>query len=424
MAEPPFPYPLPNPLERLHVHDGLMMNADRWQIAHRYHRLRQNVHYQALYQPGIVYGLGVKVISPPQSSSLRYRSIDQQQGETRWLEIQPGIAIDIAGNPIIVDPKTDRTYRIAIDPPTTGKCIVYLVVSYVDPDALEHQTHKLTTPELFRFDQKTNPPNAQEVELCRVELSPGGVFLKMPQNVFAPGVNEINLLHRVQAQARSQIHVRVGAIAPRLDADAGENCEYLIRSLPALYSTFQGDVLKSVELTDQTQYDTCDLLFAHSETLISLSKTARALEILKHYCDTGGVLLLETVSPDSELENQTQQIINLLQPQQQRQPQPIPEQVLLWSDLEGVAMSPQHSLRTQPFLFTVPPTMQKTTMQIAADGGVIWVKGPLSEAWGIRGSCSRNDIRAAQELGINFLYFAWRRRHLTQLMQWPDAESI
>jgi hypothetical protein len=418
MTNYPFPYPQPNPLERLHVHDGLMMNAERWQIAHRYHRYRQNVHYQALYQPGIVCGLGVKVIQPPQNSSLRYRAADQQQGECRWLEIQPGVAIDVEGNPIIVDAKTDRTYRIAITPPSRGNCTVYLVVSYVDPDALEYQPHQLTIPELFRFDQKTHPPSDREVELCRIELEPEGVFLKMPQNMFAPGVNEINLLHRTQAQTRAQTYVQVGAIAPHSEPYAGENCDYLIRSLPALFPAFRGEVARAIDLTDRTQCHACDLLFASAETLLSFSSNSSAIESLRRYFSTGGVLLVESI--DSALDDRIQEMLRLWR----SPPAPLQQHLLStpssWFNLEnGDLLAPQHPLRTEPFVFAVPPAFGET-LQIFVGESVIWVKGTLSKAWGIRGAFSRSEIRTAQELGINFLYFARQRRHLTELMHWTD----
>lgn len=427
MVDQPIPYPLPKPLERLYVHEGLMMNAERWQIAHRYHRQRQNLQYQALYQPGIVYGLGVKVIEPPQSSLLRYRSVDEQQKESRWLEIQPGIALDIEGNPIVVDPNTDRTYRIAIDPPTTDKITVYVVVSYVDPDTLEYQPNKLTIPERFRFDQKTSPPNEREVELCRVDLAPGGVFLKTPKDIFSPGVNELNLLHRVQAQSRSQTYVHLGVIAPDPEhyTYTYENCQHLMQSLSALYPTLQGTLYpltqgstsRYINLRNSKQCHACDLLFAHAERLVNLN-TSEELETLKTYLETGGVLLVESPTNHSELDRQVREILQELQPQSNQPPELSSETVSPWSDLhQEVSLPPNHPLQSQPFTFASPPILNATTLQVAVTEGIILVKGALSGAWGIRENFSRSDIRAAQELGINFLYFAWQRRHLIQLMR-------
>ena len=428
MADQSFPYPPPHPLERLYVHDGLMMTADRWRLAHRYHRHRQNLHYQALYQPGVVYGLGVKLIPPPQNSSLHYRALDAQQGDARWLEIQPGIAIDIEGNPIVVDPGTNRTYRIAFDAPTLGKRTVYVVVKYIDPDALQYEQIPLTISERFRFDQTTSPPGEHEVELCRIELAPGRVDLKVPENVFSPGVNEINVLHRVQAQLRAKTYIKFGVITPcsEQDAYAHENCSYLVQSLLTLYPDFRGEIYslepssQFVNLTDKKQCQACDLLYASAESLLSFNQHEDVMEILKCYLDRGGTLLVETPFNNSERERSIRAMLSSLQHQSQLSPQRVSsgEADLSWSNLTYEYPLPsQHPLRTQPFTFTFPPSFKGTALQISASQGVILVKGTLSEAWGVQGGFLRDEIRTAQELGINFLYFAWQRRHFSRLIQ-------
>ncbi len=67
----------------------------QWLKVQEYHRPRQNFHYQALHQPGIVCGLGVKIITPDSQVPEAYK-------DGRGIQIQPGIAIDLQGNPIIV----------------------------------------------------------------------------------------------------------------------------------------------------------------------------------------------------------------------------------------------------------------------------------------------------------------------------------
>ena len=57
--------PIIAPLMRLAVRNGLLLDAERRQVAHDYHRQRQNLYYQALHLPGIVHGLAVTVIDPP-----------------------------------------------------------------------------------------------------------------------------------------------------------------------------------------------------------------------------------------------------------------------------------------------------------------------------------------------------------------------
>ena len=47
------------------------------------------------------------------------------------------------------------------------------------------------------------------------------------------------------------------------------------------------------------------------------------------------------------------------------------------------------------------------------------VYGNLASLWGLDDqlSLSREQIRSAQELGINILHYAWKRRNFTQLQE-------
>jgi hypothetical protein len=78
-----------------------------------------------------------------------------------------------------------------------------------------------------------------------------------------------------------------------------------------------------------------------------------------------------------------------------------------------------HPLRTQPFLFAALPTINEQPIQLLTGGGIIVIIGNLSIAWGLDETLSipRETIRTAQEMGINILHFAWRRRQLMQAMQ-------
>ena len=194
-----------------------MMNAKRWQVMESYHRRRQNLQYQSLHQPGIVCGLGVRVIDAP-------TAIDDRFKDDRWLEIQPGMAIDQEGNPIIVasaapanrarSAQEDSSLRFRINStPTLGRTLtVYIVVSYAEPTAPPHQNAEVIR-EWFRFDQLTHPPTGNQVELCRIQLQEP-IALKNPQTVLFPGLNELDFRHRQQAQVRPQAMIRVAQLKP------------------------------------------------------------------------------------------------------------------------------------------------------------------------------------------------------------------
>jgi hypothetical protein len=73
-----------------------------------------------------------------------------------------------------------------------------------------------------------------------------------------------------------------------------------------------------------------------------------------------------------------------------------------------------HSFKTQPFLFAALP---KYIKNIYYSEGIIVVLGSLSKVWGGEfEELPRNDIRTAQELGINMLNFAWERRNMMKLL--------
>lgn len=189
----PFEPPLIKSFERLQASDGLLINAERWRRAHEYHRQRQNTHYQSLNQPGIVCGLGVRVIPAPSTVKAEYR-------DQRWVQIQPGIAIDLVGNLIVVPRTID--FRIATVVAGSETVMIYLVVSYVDPEELRRDGQNEIVQETFRVDEKSSPPLAKEVEICRILLQAGQVSITQPTDVFFPGYNNIDLRYRTQAQAR------------------------------------------------------------------------------------------------------------------------------------------------------------------------------------------------------------------------------
>jgi hypothetical protein len=89
-----------------------------------------------------------------------------QYRDGRWLQIQPGIAIDLVGNPIVVPEPIE--FRISSENLTPDSISVYLVVSYVNPEKLRRKEQREIIQETFRIDEKTNPPGDLEVELCRI----------------------------------------------------------------------------------------------------------------------------------------------------------------------------------------------------------------------------------------------------------------
>ena len=402
-----FPPPPIDPFKRLHIYDGLMMNRQRWLLAHDYHRRRQNVHYQSLNQPGIVCGLGVRLITPPAEVVSKFR-------DRRWLEIQPGIAIDVEGNPIVVDEAIDRTYRIKTEAPVTGTLTVYLVVSYVEPDNPERQQNTEVLREWFRFDEKTHPPSAKEIEVCRIELQPGTVKLENPSDVLFPEFNQLDLRYRIQAKARPQAVIKIAQMKQKETGDGYdkdrqklsdrylENISFLIQSVAALYPHLQAETkIGQISLQAPKSVAAYDLLYLADWQIVELDEAE--IYTLNTYLKTGGIILMDSPTNNEFLVGSIKHIIT----------QELETDLHSWQEL-----SRNHPLRSQPFLFAALPNINQSPVQVWQGGGIILATGTLSNSWGLDdGSLNRNDIRTAQELGINFLHFALCRRQMTQLIQ-------
>lgn len=460
----PWPPPLIKPFDRLQVTDGLLMDAQRWRLAHDYHRQRQNMQYQSLNQPGIVCGLGISVIAPPADVREQYR-------DGRWVQIQPGLAIDLFGNFIVVT--EPENYRIVSENRSAKPLIVYLTASYVDPERLHRKQLGEILRETFRLDEKSNPPSETEVELCRILLPPSveenvpaTVQLEHPTDVFFPSYNNIDLRYRAQARSRPQSVVRVAQVMNRYAPENSvSHLPYLLQSVEALYPAMTAtDEIAQVPLSPSAvnQLVGYDLLYLQAGSSLSLNDAA--LEALNAYLASGGVLLVDVATQGTRLEELSlvkQQLqdaiarLNLaartpasigsdnpitalgeINPEleaefkatQAELEEEIHKTCLVFSQLSQQLGTPlenleklifNHPLRTQPFLFSALPTINEQPIQIMVGGGIIILVGDLSSAWGLDANrpVSRETIRTAQELGINLLHFAWRKRQLTPLPQ-------
>ncbi|NJM75979.1 MAG: hypothetical protein HC852_09555 [Acaryochloridaceae cyanobacterium RU_4_10] len=431
------------PFQRLQVSDGLLINAERWQQAHRYHRQRQNIQYQALNQGGIVWGLGICEIAPPTDIADEFR-------DRRWLEIQPGLAIDAQGNPIVV-PQA-MAFRIASAPPAQGLQFVYLSLRYVDPDTLQGQSDREFVSETFRIEETATPPQGTQVELCRILLQPGEVQLQSSLNVLAPGINQLDLRNRMTAQARAPLDIKVALTAQGLTPEGidaiATHFSSLFRSFPALYPAMQGTSITPVNLQPEELHSLAPhLLYLTYPQFLSLTPAAR--DTLRQYLATGAIVWIEISAQDAKIADfsAVRQQLNVaianLSPKpefddirQDLEAESLEMQTLIdryvlncsapiWDMAQQMGLPdesadfPNHPLQNQPFLFGQLPIIEGCPLYVLTWGGVVFSIGSISRAWGLdsRLSLSRETIRAAQEWGINLLHFGWRRYQLTQLQQ-------
>lgn len=441
------PPPSRHPLQRLQVSDGLLVTAERWQVAHQYHRQRQNLHFQAFHQGGIVSGLGVCPTEAPAQVANAYR-------DGRWLQVQPGVAIDAQGNPIVVPQPI--TYRIAAQP-TTEAVLVYLVLKFVDPDQLEPRTGTHVVQETFRLEEKNSPPVEGEIELCRLVLLPGDGPITRPHNGFAPAANELDWRYRPLAQTHPLGSITLGylTLAPQPQLDLEAALQGLVAALPGLYPSLRGEVRpvplclgQGLALTpaDLQAYHLLHLTYGDSQTLAEAE-----IALLQTFGAGGGTLLIEvppTGTPLAEIFQVWTEVIKVLcKPATVADPamfntlcheqaelerclilelaqylRPVLAPSLGEGSTATEVSQPQwplaglvsqaHPLRRQPFAFGQGLSLHPQPLALFNWGWVVVVVGELTATWGGPKTqfMPRDSLRSAQEFGINLLHFAWQRR--------------
>ncbi|MEM6254118.1 MAG: hypothetical protein AAF821_14465 [Cyanobacteria bacterium P01_D01_bin.156] len=444
------PMPTLEPLQMLYVTNGSPLTAERWWLAHDYYQHRQNLHYQSLHRPGIVRGLGVQVISPPDTVSSELR-------DHRWVEVQPGIAIDLMGNPIVVEePISFRITTEVIEHPIT----VYVVLAYVNPRHKQWSSIPAdVVKEEFRINERTTPPAPQEVELCRLVLQDNQTALGNAVHVLTPTSHELNLCHRQWAQARAVYPVQVGFLGQAQESPHCDRIRALLSATTGLYPALASPpVVQEITLSSDVQLQHLTVLFIPYQQVDALSE--KELRPLQQYVAEGGTVLVEyidepgsgpslselqrvqtelltalndldNVEAGSDLDRMRQDLVTELgdcRAVTQAQLQAITQTLHgLMSPLGDAAPSVVPLPVDQPFCFDELPVLPTGPLQLQAWDGVVLVIGDLSAAWTSQQfdqPLARDTLRSAQELGINILYQASQRQQLKQAQMGSDLEVI
>jgi hypothetical protein len=287
------------PFKRLRIYDGLSIDADRCQSSHRYHRLRQNFHYQSLNQGGVVCSLGVHPIFDPTQVSNRSSANVSPSTSRRWVRIQPGIAIDGAGNPIIVAEPITFQFQSELRQGETQT--IYLVVTYRDPDDLRQMSalEQDYVQEMFRIQERTILDPILDVELCRVLLSSGDITISLPQDLMMPkpGSNCLDFNHRAIAQTKPQSLIQIGLLGDEQNADRVSRWAQLLQSLPQLHSQLceapEVAEIPLLGIAQNSQLDRQHLLYIDQVTLLKQINSSDVTTALRQHTQAGGVLVIQ-----------------------------------------------------------------------------------------------------------------------------------
>ncbi|WP_017663715.1 hypothetical protein [Baaleninema simplex] len=455
MTSPAFPFPNSKPLYEVHVYDGLTIDAESWRNERYYHQHRQNIHYQSLHEPGIVSGLGVRILSQEELDEiLPNRLRTEELGKIdRWVEIEPGIAIDIEGNPIVIprEPRENRCFSLQNPRDLEdGEAIVYLYVSFNKKTAdtpheksdkyFDSQPKEPLLQESFGIDLQTQPLTGKEIELCRLRLQARNNELSIPADFLNPQINELDFRYRRSAQIRPLKTIRVGVLENQtLEANfKGKEVERevssfqdLMTALDALYPKLYGIPeidrilmlserhfqVRSLDaaglwsnISSQTSEEVAqfyDVLYLGSSwQQTSLSEDN--IHLLKNYIQAGGMIWLEIP--------QNLETIPILLSIENLQDSRLSLDNDNWKTLDT-----QHPARTQPFAFQdLPEGEASRFIQLQEWGNIFLCEGQLSLAWGASFylTLDRAEVRACQELGINILNYIWQRRQMQRLSNW------
>lgn len=445
------------PLQRLRVTDGLLINAERWRLAYDYHRQRQSLYYQSLHQPGIVCGLGVQPITPPEKIAQAYQ-------DQRWLQVKPGMAMDDQGNCIVVPEPINFRLASRVEQPTT----VYLVLQYVDPEQLQQTEDNSVLTEVFRIDEKTHPPGPGEVEICRLVLD-ANAQLGVPTDPFFPQINQVDLRYRLQPRSRPQSVLRLAQVRPSTPSPQYQqtvtNFQAFLRSTEVLYPNLLAvsapDPVELVERNQAVDLREYDVLYLQTQSTQTLSDVQ--VRSLRYFLMHGGYLwvevsvrgtqLAELFAIKAQLQAALAQIDSsqtLGTPTENQNLQPLRQDITRELNSVQAALSTKlnetglpfrglaeqlgqplqtlpadHPIKSQPFQFGALPTVNQQPVELFLSDHLLMMVGELSVVWGggSKEGFDRGQIRTAQEFGINILHYAWQRQHYHQLLTTPAAST-
>jgi hypothetical protein len=437
----PSPLPTAVPFNRLAISDGLLMTADLWNQAHDYHRQRQHFYYQALFQPGIVWGLGVSVVAAPRTIEERYR-------DRRWLQVQPGVAIDRLGHPIVVPEAIN--FRVQSDPTGEERPTVFLVVRYSDPRDRVGNGSPSAETETFALVETTDP-QPEDVELCRLVLTAGQPDLTPPQEVLAPGPNQPDLRYRPRAHLRPQGQVQLVAVGQEARAAIAA----LAAAVPTLYPTLAPLPPVTIASENLAAADPSGWDWVYLSDTAARSLGSSALDILyTHLAQGGGVVVgldmektalktlyslateLQAAIATARREEAAAELQTSLQEElvavQGKIAALVDRHLQTLQDFGAAVGCPlqgsgepgaEHPLRQHPFRFSGWPQVAEQPLSVRTWGGLVAVVGPIAAGWAAPPDLNlpREQVRGLQELGINLIHDGWHRRHLHRLQSGPSG---
>jgi hypothetical protein len=378
-----------SPITGIQPFTELPLDADIWSEAHNQHHLHRRVHSLAMHRPGIVYGLEVV-------ASTR---------DPRTVIVAPGVAVDNEGQTILLS-------KPWIEQLTLNRQI-YIVLTYEaveDPGSAVkvgggQQCYRVVEGRAV-FPTQELPLGKPYIELARIYRTGTDRPITNAANPFDPEYNQLNLLHRPTAFPHCYADMTVAEMTYVPEKDP-TNWKPNRAGLWNLLREGNGrgfhiDFGSPYSLSNpQAGADPALLYMAGNQNFQPLED--EELEGLRHFLADGGLLLAEAVGGSTEFSAGFRDLATRL----------------------GANLTPvgsKHPLLTAHHIFSAPPPGACEKGELLADlkAGVVFSSFDYGGAWWgnvahPHAADARDQIRQAQEFGMNLLAFADRNRRLLRL---------
>jgi hypothetical protein len=368
------------PTKRIKPIDGLSVTAEVWDEAHEYHRLRQRYHTLLAHGCGIVAGMEVIASEPADSQ----------------VYIMPGMAISPSGDEIVL------TEAIAYDL-GTAQDTLHIILSFAESapaaDPGGNDGARLYVHCGFEVEARSSAPSGPHIELARIKRTKRDAPISNANDPAHPHENQIDQrFRRVLMKAPPETaSIAVIYMGGQSDGGAGKGVDQMVRTLNA--GTLQrACVDDGVSLVKIEPY-TLVCLTAQSAFQINPDE----MNTLYAYLQGGGTLFIESNRQPTASGDPTSDSIFL--------------DLLSSFGIKLDEVKAGHELLNTPNLFGALPAGYEGAGKgkLMAGGGVIFSTAGYMSVWRGEqrsGYATREDIRAAQELGANLVAFA-HGRHAT-----------
>ena len=192
--------------KRLNFFTGFFTTAEDWEEGQAYHVEKLKLHHHGLHRPGIIQGLEVK----------------QNPAGGLNVQVTPGVALDSAGNLIVLADTRPLPVKLPDPPPA----LVYVVIEFnetetdyianaMDPD---YSGYSRCAEQPVVTIMTSQPDNQLKLELARITLGPGVTGFVEPVDPANPQANEINRCHVLEAGSVDRIRdKKLDALKERLE---------------------------------------------------------------------------------------------------------------------------------------------------------------------------------------------------------------